>query len=124
MCGIVGFLDKRAGSGHPTGRTVMAMLQALACRGPDSAGVALVGDPDEPAWHGEGSGHRPDWFVRFAPADPAAVARLTDLGIGRVEGVEGSAGDGTLRFRFAPDPGVTPADVEMALGAARGGWKY
>jgi glutamate synthase domain-containing protein 1 len=40
MCGIVGFLDRRGGK-YPLGRTVLAMLQALGCRGPDSAGVAL-----------------------------------------------------------------------------------
>jgi glutamate synthase domain-containing protein 1 len=49
MCGIVGFLDKRPGAGHPVGRTVLAMLQALSCRGPDSAGVALFG-PSRRDW--------------------------------------------------------------------------
>jgi glutamate synthase domain-containing protein 1 len=43
MCGIVGFLDKRGGTERPIGRTLLAMLQALGCRGPDSAGVALFG---------------------------------------------------------------------------------
>jgi glutamate synthase domain-containing protein 1 len=43
MCGIVGFLDKRPGTEHPVGRTLLAMLQALSCRGPDSAGVAVFG---------------------------------------------------------------------------------
>jgi glutamate synthase domain-containing protein 1 len=45
MCGIVGFLDKTLGKTNdaqaPAGRTILAMLNALACRGPDSAGVAL-----------------------------------------------------------------------------------
>jgi glutamate synthase domain-containing protein 1 len=45
VCGIVGFLDKRAGSNRPVGRTLLAMLQALSCRGPDSAGVAVFGPP-------------------------------------------------------------------------------
>jgi glutamate synthase domain-containing protein 1 len=40
MCGIVGFLDKGGGQ-YPLGKTVLAMLEALGCRGPDSAGVAL-----------------------------------------------------------------------------------
>jgi glutamate synthase domain-containing protein 1 len=39
MCGIVGFLDKRGR--QPIGRTLLTMLQALSCRGPDSAGVAI-----------------------------------------------------------------------------------
>jgi glutamate synthase domain-containing protein 1 len=43
MCGIVGFLDKRGGSERPVGRTLLALLEALGCRGPDSAGVALFG---------------------------------------------------------------------------------
>jgi glutamate synthase domain-containing protein 1 len=44
MCGIVGFLDKREQTDYPLGRTLLAMLQALSCRGPDSAGVALFGE--------------------------------------------------------------------------------
>jgi glutamate synthase domain-containing protein 1 len=43
MCGIVGFLDKRGNRSVPLGRTLLAMLQSLSCRGPDSAGVALFG---------------------------------------------------------------------------------
>jgi len=45
VCGIVGFLDKRGGHERPVGRTILAMLQALSCRGPDSAGVAIFGPP-------------------------------------------------------------------------------
>src|SRR5205085_560492 len=45
MCGIVGFLDKQTGHDRPLGRTLLAMLQALSCRGPDSAGVALYHAP-------------------------------------------------------------------------------
>jgi glutamate synthase domain-containing protein 1 len=43
MCGIVGFLDKREQSDFRIGQTLLSMLQALSCRGPDSAGVALFG---------------------------------------------------------------------------------
>jgi methylamine---glutamate N-methyltransferase subunit A len=49
MCGIIGFLDKRPEQRFPLGRTLLTMLQALSCRGPDSAGVALFGPPTE--WH-------------------------------------------------------------------------
>lgn len=45
MCGIVGFLDKRQGQDHPIGKTLLGMLEALGCRGPDSAGVAVFGPP-------------------------------------------------------------------------------
>ncbi len=43
MCGIVGFLDKTGNAADTLGRTVLGMLDALGCRGPDSAGVALYG---------------------------------------------------------------------------------
>jgi glutamate synthase domain-containing protein 1 len=45
MCGIVGVLDKRGGQERPIGRVLLNLLQALSCRGPDSAGVALFGPP-------------------------------------------------------------------------------
>jgi glutamate synthase domain-containing protein 1 len=68
MCGIIGFLDKRGGTDRPVGRTLLAMLQALSCRGPDSAGVALFGAA------------RPFWVVQVklpehgdADADTRAV---------------------------------------------------
>jgi glutamate synthase domain-containing protein 1 len=47
MCGIVGFLDKSEQPDFPIGRTILTMLQALSCRGPDSAGVALFGGRGE-----------------------------------------------------------------------------
>lgn len=47
MCGIVGYLDKRDQPDFPLGRTLLSMLQALSCRGPDSAGVALFGGRGE-----------------------------------------------------------------------------
>jgi methylamine---glutamate N-methyltransferase subunit A len=47
MCGIVGFWDR---TGHntelPLGQVLLKMLNALECRGPDSAGVALFGLPE------------------------------------------------------------------------------
>ncbi|HEV2949392.1 MAG TPA: hypothetical protein VGX70_18600 [Gemmataceae bacterium] len=49
MCGIVGYLDKKSDPEYPIGRTLLGMLQALSCRGPDSAGVALFGAPSD--WH-------------------------------------------------------------------------
>jgi glutamate synthase domain-containing protein 1 len=49
MCGIIGFLDKRGGTDRPLGQTLLDMLLALSCRGPDSAGVAVFGPP-QPSW--------------------------------------------------------------------------
>jgi len=43
MCGIVGFLDKTHNAHAAVGSVLFAMLRALRCRGPDSAGVALYG---------------------------------------------------------------------------------
>ena len=45
MCGIVGFLDKTKNENTDLGNTILRMLSALDCRGPDSAGVALYGNP-------------------------------------------------------------------------------
>lgn len=46
MCGIVGYFRKH-GDDQPVGSALLAMLTALARRGPDSAGIALFG-PGEP----------------------------------------------------------------------------
>src|SRR5437870_380401 len=43
MCGIAGYFH-RSGAPGAIGRTLLAMLGALARRGPDSAGVAVWGD--------------------------------------------------------------------------------
>ncbi|MBI2466640.1 MAG: glutamine phosphoribosylpyrophosphate amidotransferase [Candidatus Rokubacteria bacterium] len=45
MCGIVGYFDRSGEAGAPVGRTLLRMLAALGCRGPDSSGVALWGKP-------------------------------------------------------------------------------
>jgi glutamine phosphoribosylpyrophosphate amidotransferase len=116
VCGIVAFWDKTGDSSAATGRIVLGMLDALACRGPDSAGVALLGPEPEPF----APGH---WIVRVAaPAHPP-LDRLAPLG----EVVASDHGQccehqgDTWRFRFRPAPGATAADLERALGARRGG---
>ena len=45
MCGIVGFWDKTGDERGAVGGTILQMLNAVGCRGPDSAGVALFGAP-------------------------------------------------------------------------------
>ena len=47
MCGIAGFFDKSDIGRVPAGATLLRMLTALSCRGPDSAGVALWGPDDD-----------------------------------------------------------------------------
>ena len=43
MCGILGYFKKTPGTDQQLGATMLSMLNALGRRGPDSAGVALVG---------------------------------------------------------------------------------
>jgi len=45
MCAILGYLDKTGNKAAPIGRTLLRMLIAVGCRGPDSTGVAIFG-PD------------------------------------------------------------------------------
>ena len=45
MCGIAGFLDKKGRERKDLGKTMLGMLQALECRGPDSSGAALYRKP-------------------------------------------------------------------------------
>jgi len=47
MCGIAGFFAKSGDPGAPAGATLLRMLTALGCRGPDSAGIALWGRGDD-----------------------------------------------------------------------------
>src|SRR5262245_14791898 len=72
MCGIVGFLDKRGGMDRPLGQTLLALLEALSCRGPDSAGGALFGTV-------------PDWQLHVSvPPDierDDVLRVLNDLGV-------------------------------------------
>jgi len=116
MCGIVGFLDKTSRMEHSTGRVVFGMLEALACRGPDGAGVALIGT--EP-----GGDADTVWSVRITGADDHSPERLTGLGQLALmpDGSAWTRQGSTLRFRFVPGPGVTALDLEQALGARRGG---
>jgi methylamine---glutamate N-methyltransferase subunit A len=44
MCGIAGYWEKSGAGPGAVGETVLGMLGALGCRGPDSAGVALYGE--------------------------------------------------------------------------------
>ena len=48
MCGIVGYLDRSGGDQAPIGDILVQMLSTLSCRGPDSAGVAMYGESQEP----------------------------------------------------------------------------
>jgi methylamine---glutamate N-methyltransferase subunit A len=116
MCGIVAFWDKTDRQDVATGQVVLTMLDALACRGPDSAGVAVIGPAPAP-------GREHVWSVRITPADADGLDRLTAIGelISTARGAASQRQGNTLCFDFRPAPGVTPLDLETALGARRGG---
>src|SRR5260370_23756226 len=50
MCGIAGYWDKGADEGILLGSTLLKMLMALGCRGPDSTGVAMYGTRHAGSW--------------------------------------------------------------------------
>src|SRR5262249_43735376 len=115
MCGIVGFWDKTGRTSAPIGRVVLTMLEALACRGPDSAGLAVIAHEHDPSRDGA-------WSLRIACGDPGALVGLESLGRLKLESRSPAGGsEGTLRVTLQPAPGVTADDVERALGARRGG---
>jgi glutamine phosphoribosylpyrophosphate amidotransferase len=64
MCGILGYFRKTTATDHQLGATMLSMLQALGRRGPDSAGVALVG----PA-------HRAGYIVRVQAGDELEMTK-------------------------------------------------
>lgn len=105
MCGIVGFFDK-SGEPAPVGAAVLAMLSALGCRGPDSAGIAL--------WGKEADGV----VVRVklgGGADTEARRREIVRRVGRLGRVRGSATQGSLlRLVVAK---AEPAELALAIEA-------
>ena len=109
-------MSKRpAATGQAAGKMALAMLEALARRGPDSAGAAILG-PAEAAAAGT-------WSVRIARAPEGVLERVSGLGQVVRVGTDGTGlgCDGTLRFDFRPASGVTADDLERALGAHPGG---
>ena len=83
MCGIIGFLDKQSDGTSPVGNTVLTMLNALACRGPDSAGVALYtgarnGHTVLRVKLGENGGYGE--IAEFAGRRENITARVADMG--------------------------------------------
>jgi glutamate synthase domain-containing protein 1 len=82
MCGIIGYLDKKNDPDYPIGRTLLGMLQALSCRGPDSAGVALFDSPSD--WHIRLSGPKElnsESFIATLQKLGIAVQRNYDNGV-------------------------------------------
>src|SRR5262249_9569000 len=91
------------------GEKVLAMLEALGCRGPDSAGLAMI----------RPNGSKPGvWRIRLGPLD---IARgVPDLeGLGEIEHLV-EHGD-TVRLSPRPNAGVAVGSLERALGLRPGG---
>ena len=109
MCGIVGFLDKLGRRSFPTGRVLLTMLEALACRGPDGAGIALLRESNATGV----------WHVRVSTdggkVDLAGLERL-----GRADREAAAIQGDTIRFSLSPDPAVTVDQVERALDPGTG----
>jgi glutamine phosphoribosylpyrophosphate amidotransferase len=75
MCGITGLFAKSATSEAHLGLTMTNMLRALGTRGPDSAGVALIG-AQTPC----------EWIVQVKAGDPIGMTREEiDRNIGLIE---------------------------------------
>ena len=102
MCGIFGFLSKRSTSNVEAGRKVLTMLEALACRGPDSVGAAVIGPPVVASDDA--------WLVRIASASTAVVDRAA--GVGEVLRV---GGDG-VAYRRRWDPAIPLSTGERRDG--------
>ncbi len=64
MCGIMGYFRKGAGNDERLGATMLSMLEALGRRGPDSAGVALIGPM-----------YRASYIVRVQAGDELAMSK-------------------------------------------------
>jgi len=104
MCGIVGYLDRSGSVDAPVGAKVLGMLEALACRGPDSSGIALWGAPAEGLVLRVKVGEQGD------PARAREILRLA----GRHGRVQARAtGASIIRFEIAKaDAGALAAAIE------------
>ena len=75
MCGIVGFLAKKTELRSSLGEFVVPMLTCMGDRGPDSAGLAVFGDPVEPELR-RFNLHAPDRRFDWATFEEQLGARL------------------------------------------------
>lgn len=105
MCGIVGFLNKTNDRKEPLGATLLGMLRALGCRGPDSAGVALFGPPGA------------HWLLQVKLPDgcdqAAAVLRVMDGTVDMAYVTKHQATGAYLRLELTTD--LEPAELEARL---------
>src|SRR3972149_456593 len=101
MCGIMGFLARNASGQLKMGRTMMAMLEALGRRGPDSAGLALYTPRDDKAQvlrvklgdHGDFDARAAEVIRRVAAAASIQHAAREGEYLRLVVGYEGAPAD-------------------------------
>jgi methylamine---glutamate N-methyltransferase subunit A len=90
MCGIVGYWEKSGSGDTPLGGTLLQMITALGCRGPDSAGVAMYQRKRPGSWTARVKlGDSGDLSARATQISEAAVS---------VGGQDFSRIDAYLRF--------------------------
>jgi methylamine---glutamate N-methyltransferase subunit A len=108
MCGIVGYFAKFDSERGNIGSILLGMLNALACRGPDSTGVALFGQ------------HWPNQFIAQVKlgdnSDDRERARKMEIILERFGGREFRQIGDYLRFVFSETNDLRPfiATVESA----------
>jgi methylamine---glutamate N-methyltransferase subunit A len=110
MCGIVGYLDKTGTDEVPLGEVLLHMLKALACRGPDSSGVAAFGS------------HRPNYFIAQVKlgdnGNNADRARQVNARAQSFGAQEFSQTEAYLRFLFPEVEDLSPflSSIESIAG--------
>jgi len=103
MCGIIGYWDKDGDAEALLGSTLLNMLEALACRGPDSAGVALFGvaAPHKVRGTDQARGERRHPRSRRANDGSGRILRRMRLEADRCLSPAGDPGDGRLAAMIA-----------------------
>jgi glutamate synthase domain-containing protein 1 len=117
MCGILGYFRKNGGIDQQLGATMLSMLEALGRRGPDSAGVALVGPL-----------HRAGFIVRLRAGDELEMSKQAieanreaiQIFAAALDGAYDVSSSGVyVRFMLAGDidlPGLTSAIESLGEG--------
>ena len=111
---------KQASHEAASGRIVLTMLEALACRGPDSAGIAMIGP--EPERDGID-----EWRVRIAQGDEHALERLATCGqLVPVEagGVRERQAGTRCASDFGPRRASHPSIWSESSAPAEEAWKF
>ena len=111
MCGIVGFLNRSDDASQPLGSTLLGMLRALGCRGPDSAGIALFGQPAD------------GWVLQVKlpeQGDATAAAAATRAAASRA-GTVRDARVTDVYLRLLVEDGADAAGLQAAVESAADG---